>query len=130
MLKTKPFINREKEQEFLKKRFANIPNSILWVSGPKSCGKSSLISKVVKELDEKKYAVNFIDLRGVIIYNFQTFLDVFFQPDETLKEKAGKIISGISVNAGFFSVGVNDDVMLKKNAFKVMEDQIFQAKEK
>ena len=46
-----------------------------------------------------------------------------------MPRKAGKIIGGITLNMGFFSVGIKDDVLLKKNAFKVMEDQIRKAKE-
>lgn len=124
------FINREHEQDYLKKHFASDPNAILWISGPKSCGRTSLINKVINELDTQEYAVNFINLRGVMIYNFQTFLDVFFQPQQTVKSKVGKLISGISVNLGFFTIGVDDDVILKKNAFKIMEDQIREAKKR
>jgi len=66
------------------------------VYGPKSSGKSTLLAKVVNELDTKKYAVNFLDLRGVLIYDFQSFLEVFFP--KNIKESAKDIIEGISIN--------------------------------
>jgi len=37
------FINREKEIEFFVDYFNNIPNRIIWVYGPKSTGKTTLI---------------------------------------------------------------------------------------
>ena len=36
-------------------------------------------------------------------------------------------MSGLTRNAGFFQIGLDDEAMLKKNAFKVMEDQLRKA---
>ena len=123
-----PFINRQKEVSDISKYLSSKPNDVLFVYGPKSTGKSTLLSKVVNNLDPKKYAVNYLDLRGVAIYNFKSFLDVFFQ--KTKKEKIKEVISGLTLNAGFFRVGINEEEMLKKNAFKIMEDQIRETKER
>ena len=124
----KPFINRKKEISDIGVYLSNIPDSTLFVHGPKSTGKSTLLKKVVDNLNPEKYAVNYLDLRRVVIYNFKTFLDVFFQKSKL--QKAKEVISGLTLNAGFFRVGLEDDEMLKKNAFKVMEDQIRTSKEK
>jgi len=122
------FINRQSAITFLNHHFASEPNSLLFVYGPKSSGKSTLLDKVVHELDTKKYAVNFLDLRGVLIYDFQSFLEVFFPKD--IKESAKDIIEGISINIGFFAIKASDDPLLKKNAFKVMEDKLIAAKKR
>jgi len=124
----KPFVNRKKEIKDIEEYLKNIPDSVLFVYGPKSTGKSTLLSKVVNNLNPKKYAVNYLDLRGVVIYNFKTFLDVFFQKSN--KEKIKEVISGLTLNAGFFRVGINEEEMLKKNAFKVMEEQIIATNKK
>jgi hypothetical protein len=67
-------------------------------------------------------------LRGVLIYDFQSFLEVFFP--KSIKESARDIIEGISINIGFFAIKASDDPLLKKNAFKVMEDKLNSAKKR
>jgi len=127
-IKELKFINRIKEKEYLNRYLSNLPNSILFLYGPKSCGKSTLIKRIVQDLNQKKYAVNFIDLRGVSISNFKSFVDVFFQ--KNIKQKTKEILAGITLNIGFFKIGINDEEMLKKNYFKIMEDQIRSARKK
>jgi len=122
------FQNRQKEQDDLQKYLRREPNSILFLYGPKSCGKSTLLNKVISEIDQKKYAVNFLDLRQVIINNFKSFLDVFFQRD--LKSKTQDILSGTTFNIGFFKIGIRDEEIFKKNSFKIIIDQIRKAREK
>jgi uncharacterized protein len=46
------FVNREKELYFLKKHFKSEPNSLLFIYGPKSSGKSSLLHQAVEKLDK------------------------------------------------------------------------------
>ena len=119
------FINREKEIEHLKAHFESEPNSLLFVYGPKSGGKSTLLEKIAIDLDKKIYAINYLDLRQVIIYNFKTFLNVFFQED--IKEKTKDILSGLTINAGFFHIKLDEKPMLKKNAFKIIVDKLISA---
>jgi AAA+ ATPase superfamily predicted ATPase len=128
MFKTKPFVNRRKELTFFQKYFASIPDSIFFFYGPKSCGKSSLIRKVIEDMNMDEYAINHISLRSVIIYDFRSFLNVFFP--EGFKSKFADIVSGITFNAGFFSIGVDDESFLKENPFGVMEKKLFQAKKR
>ena len=123
-----PFINRKKEISDINKYLSSKPNNVLFVYGPKSTGKSTLLNKIVNNLNTKKYAVNYLSLRGVIIYNFKTFLDVFFQKSK--KQKAKELISGFTLNMGFFQVGIDDNEVLEKNAFKIMEEQIKEAKKR
>ena len=123
-----PFINRKKEIRDIEKYLTKKPNNVLFVYGPKSTGKSTLLSKVVNNLDPKKYAINYLNLRRVIIYNFKTFLDVFFQ--ETKKEKIRKIISGLTLNAGFFQVSADDEEMLKKMPLRLWKIKLELLKKK
>ena len=98
------FINREKEVKHLQQHFESEPNSLLFVYGPKSSGKSTLLMHVAGQLDSRKYSVHFLDLRRVIVKDFDSFLNVFF--NKTKSEKIKDIASGITVNAGFIKVEV------------------------
>ncbi len=122
------FFNRIKEIDALNAYFTNLPNSILFVYGPKSSGKSTLLQEVVNRINTTRYAINFLDLRGVLIYNFESFLDVFFP--KNIKENVKDIIEGISLNIGFFALKANEEGLLKKNAFKIMEDKLLSAKKR
>ncbi len=116
------FVNREKEINFFREHFASEPNSVLFLYGPKSSGKSTFLEKIARETDEKKYAVDFLDLRQVIIHNFQTFLDVFFP--KKLRNKIADILDGITFNMGFFGVKIEDESTLKENAFAIMVEKL------
>ena len=119
------FINRQKEQKYLKNYFDSIPNAILFLYGPKSCGKTTLIEKVINNLEEKKYATNYINLRGTIIENFNSFLNIFFQ------ENSNKgVLQAITLNIGFFKLNLKDRKIFEKNPFKIMEDQLRKINEK
>lgn len=54
------FYNREKELNYLKNYVQLEPNSILFVYGPKSSGKSTVMLRVIEELSKKDDLVFFI----------------------------------------------------------------------
>lgn len=65
------FWDREREIRELKGIIESEPNSILFVYGPKSSGKSTLVEKVIEEIREEKkelffdkYQIYWFDLRG------------------------------------------------------------------
>jgi uncharacterized protein len=120
------FINREKQIKYLNNHFESEPNSLLFVYGPKSSGKSTLLDKVARELDKEKYAINFLDLRRVVIYDFKTFLNVFFP--KKLRGKFKDILGGVTFNTGFFSVKIEEEASLKENAFAVIVEKLESAK--
>jgi len=123
------FINRETEIKYLHNHFNSEPNSLLFLYGPKSSGKSTLLSKVVNELDTRKYVINFLDLREMLIFDFNSFLDRFFP--KTLYGKVQDIADGITFNIGFFGINLkNDEKLLSQNPFKLMGDKLRSAKEK
>ncbi|MCL0077821.1 ATP-binding protein [Peptococcaceae bacterium] len=79
------FIDREKEIEFLKDWFESVPKEILWLYGPKSCGKTTLIEYVIENelfddfmlFKSKKYNVKYINFRGKAISNYDSFINSF-----------------------------------------------------
>ena len=68
-----PLINRDKEKEFIKNYFTKVPGRILWIYGPKSTGKTTLIEYIVEnELFEdfklfksSKYNVKYLTLEDI-----------------------------------------------------------------
>jgi len=76
------FINREKElltlTDFIDKR----PSEILFLHGPKSSGKTTLLYHFFKLLSEKsKVDIKFLNLREVFIGSYKDFLKIFFGID-------------------------------------------------
>ena len=91
------FWDREKEKEWLKRYLKSEPNAILFVYGPKSSGKSTLLFQVAKELSKRKWFVQkydmyWYDLRGKMISSYRDVVDVFFRTEDT---EAGKFISSV-----------------------------------
>ncbi len=98
------FWDREKEADDLKKHIKSEPNAILFVYGPKSSGKSTLLYQVVKKLSKRKwfaqkYDVYWYDLRGKMISSYKDVVDIFFRTEDT---EAGRFISSVEreVNIG------------------------------
>ena len=104
-----PFIDREEEIEFFVEWFSGVPQRILFVYGPKSSGKTTVIEYVVERrlLTEEerwiksKYWVKYLNLREALISSYNSFLDTFFVEvqDEGLERKARVGINIIGLRA-------------------------------
>ena len=125
------FWDREKEKERLKRYLKSEPNSILFVYGPKSSGKSTLLFQVVKELSKRKWFVQkydmyWYDLRGIMISSYNDVVQLFFESDDKEGQKIIKeaqALFGIP-NIASFSVKrtIYDEIKNKElDPFKYME---------
>jgi len=116
------FINREEELAFLKGRLNERPESILFVHGPKSSGKTTLLYKFLEQTQkEQELDIKFMDLREAFTNVYEDFLKAFFQV-ETKGEKKETLASNI--NIGFFKIDASvEKKILEKRAdpFKVMK---------
>ncbi len=124
------FWDREKEVAYLKRYLQSEPNAILFVYGPKSSGKSTLLAKVVDEIRKEKRAgflrswrVYWFDLRGALISGYQSVIDLFFMEEESeaLREIERSFEAGIR---GFFKVkrAVKEEFVQKRaDPFRYME---------
>jgi AAA+ ATPase superfamily predicted ATPase len=130
------FINRQKELKDLKAYINEEPESILFVHGPKSSGKTTLLYKFLEQLEkEQKLDVKFLNLRKTFTeftgnYNYKDFLSVFFNVDDK-GEKKEKFTAGI--NVGFFKINSEIEEKIqqgKVDPFKVMEKEFLKLKEK
>ncbi|NLO18456.1 MAG: AAA family ATPase [Ignavibacteria bacterium] len=73
------FINREHELNFLRNFIQDIPNRLLFIFGPKSSGKTTLLYKFIEEIEKNpKYDLMFFNLRKMLIVNYSEFIRVFF----------------------------------------------------
>lgn len=116
------FVNRQSEMQYVTSYLSREPNSLLFIYGPKSSGKSVLLQKIVGDLPADRFIVNFMNLREVLIYDFTTFLDTFFP--KTLYGKVKDVADGVTFNIGFFGLNVDDEKIVKQNPFKVMGDKL------
>ena len=114
-------MDREEEEQFLLDRFSMQPETILFIYGPKSSGKTTLIEYLVENVLErdKGYYVNYVNFRGHAISNYDSFLDVYFQPIEDenksfiekaleyLPIKIGRLSGNASLPPKGFQFGLN-----------------------
>ncbi len=89
-------IDRQEEINFLKNWFENIPKEILWIYGPKSSGKTTLIEyiierELIKDLklaSKSNYWVKYINFRRTMVGSYDSFINSFF---EEIDEEDDKI---------------------------------------
>ncbi len=78
------FINRKREIEELRNYLCTPANSILFLHGPKSSGKTTLMYRLFDQIErEKDYKINFLNLREVFLTSYDDFIDTFFKSTES-----------------------------------------------
>jgi len=84
------FVDREKEIEFFLNYFNQKPERILWVYGPKSTGKTTLIEYIIEnELDNNK-TIRYINFRGILIGSYDNFLNSLLEEKEEIKTELNR----------------------------------------
>jgi AAA+ ATPase superfamily predicted ATPase len=120
------FINRNSELNFLKNFVNNRPFEILFLHGPKSSGKTTLLYKFFERIEkEQKLDVKFVNLRETFTDVYEDFLKAFFQV-ERKGEKTATLESDI--NVGFFKISssIEKKILEKRvDPFKVMKAEFF-----
>ncbi|AEF97206.1 ATP-binding protein [Methanotorris igneus] len=107
------FYNREKELNYLKTYCQLEPNSILFVYGPKSSGKSTVMRRVIKELSED-IVFFYYNLRKYATPTKDEFLSIFFEKSDKkylpnkLEFNLGVFKFGIEKNQDFKNLSLND----------------------
>jgi AAA+ ATPase superfamily predicted ATPase len=133
-----PFIDREEEIEFFVDWFREAPQRILFVYGPKSSGKTTVIEYVVEKrlLTEKewwvkgKYWVKYLNLRRKIITSYNSFLEALIVPEEIYKET---VETNVKLSLGLISIDsrkIADIYERKRNLFDVLTDEIAKEQDK
>jgi AAA+ ATPase superfamily predicted ATPase len=121
------FINREIELQDLKNFVDKRPSEILFIHGPKSSGKTTLLYKFLGQTrKEQKLDIKFMDLRKTFTNVYEDFLKAFFHV-ETKGEKKEELDSNI--NIGFFKINasVEKKILAKRvDPFNVMEAELLE----
>ena len=120
------FWDREKEKEWLKRYLQTEPNAILFVYGPKSSGKTTLLMKVVKELSEG-YKIYWYDLRGKVISSYDDVLGLFFREKGWSKKFLEGISKILKINFSTFEMDTGELAKVLKgerDALEVMEREL------
>ncbi len=90
------------------------PNSILFLYGPKSSGKTTLMYRLFEQMEaEKRYKINFLNLREILLTSYDDFIDAFFKSSSTengLKTGSRRQYSLF----GLFKLDAFTEKMLKK----------------
>jgi AAA+ ATPase superfamily predicted ATPase len=125
------FINRQQELKYLRDYINICPESILFLHGPKSSGKTTLLYKFFDQIrEEQKLDVKFVNLRETFTDVYEDFLKTFFQV-ERKGEKKMTVESDIDV--GFFKISSSiEKKILEKRAdpFKVMKKEFLSLNKK
>jgi hypothetical protein len=101
------------------------PAEILFIHGPKSSGKTTLLYKFLEQIQqEQKVDVKFLDLRKTFTNVYEDFLKAFFQVESSGEKKESR---ASNINIGFFKIdaSVEKKIMEKRaDPFKVMEAEL------
>ena len=108
IFREKKLIGREKEIDFIKQWLEKIPDEILWIFGPKSTGKTTLIEYVVenelfddfKLFKSSKYEVKYINFRRKSVYNYDSFINSMLLIDDNKLDKKLKM----AFSLGMFNI--------------------------
>ena len=119
-------IDREKEVEFFKEWFEKVPKEILWVYGPKSTGKTTLIEYIVenelfndfKLFKSDKYNVKYINFRQKLFGSYDSFLNSMMTTEEVMNENK----LNVSLNLGVFKIDTNLYEHIKKKEYDFFDE--------
>ncbi|ADG13266.1 ATPase [Methanocaldococcus infernus ME] len=103
------FYNREKEVRYLKTYCQLEPNSILFVYGPKSSGKSTVIRRVIKELEDSDIVFFYYNLRKYATPTKEEFFKIFFE-----RSDKKYVPNKLEFNLGVFKFGVEKELNFKE----------------
>jgi hypothetical protein len=98
------FINRDKELDFLAQWISRKPQDILFIYGPKSSGKTTLLHKFIeKHLTNKLFNIKHFNLREMLIANYSDCIQAFFEIDYS-KTTSGDIKQKREYNLKLFKL--------------------------
>jgi len=133
------FIDREEEIEFFKNYFNELPRRILFVYGPKSTGKTTLIEYVIENelIEDKKlfksnrFNIKYVNFRGKMIFDYDTFLDAIIEEKEEFEkeEEFNRNYNLLKVFA-LEAKTIKKYKQKKRNLFDILEDEFKKSKKK
>jgi len=133
LFREEKLIDRENERRFIKEWFEKVPKEILWIYGPKSTGKTTIIEYIVenelfddfKLFKSEKYNVKYINFRQKLFGNYDSFINSM-----TSTIDASSYSLTASFNLGFFKIEskLYEDIKAKNvDLFDVLFDELKQS---
>ena len=120
------FINRKQEMFFLEQWISEKPDNLLFIFGPKSSGKTTLLSHFIEQnLTGSRYEIKHFNLREIFIVNYQHFIQTFFGIDYS--KSKGDIKERRQYNLKVFNLTVNTLKGLEEKSldpFAVMKKEL------
>ena len=119
------FHDRERETGEIMKILDAEPSLITFIYGPINSGKTTMISHLIEELPED-YAPFYVNLRGRFITDYEDFLNVLFEIDETggvdnVTEYAKSILKDLGAVSGIpIPINLFEKIFEKKDKSKDM----------
>ena len=105
MKNTAPFINRKTELQALRDWIAELPHNLLFIYGPKSSGKTTLLMEFVRNnLNDANYDIKHFNLRELLITSYKDFIRSFFRID--YDKSKGDVKEVRSYSLPFFRLSV------------------------
>lgn len=91
------FVPRDKEWKYLKGFIDKRPSEILFIHGPRSSGKTTLLYKFLEEVGkEQNLDVKFLNLRKILISDYEDFIR------QLLRSHGGHLLSaGFQLPLGY-----------------------------
>lgn len=127
------FINRKHEMDALRNHLITPANSILFLYGPKSSGKTTLMYQLFELIEkEKSHDINFLNLRKIFLASYDDFIKAFFKSDKSengLKTGSRRQYSLF----GLFKLDAFTEKMIEKrkeDPFLVMEQEFKRLRKK
>jgi AAA+ ATPase superfamily predicted ATPase len=126
-----PLIDREKEITFIKEWFKKTPQEILFIYGPKSVGKTTIIEYIVENelfddfrlFKSTKYNVKYINFRQKLFGEYDSFLNSLLVKDEEDFELSAQI------NLGVFKIDAKSYKKIKDKELDLFDELFRQLKE-
>ena len=119
-----PFLYREREISYLIEWFNEPPQRILFIYGPKSSGKTTIISYIIDNylIANSEHWIKYINLRETLIGSYDSFLDAFFIEVDDEDEEVG---SKFGINAFGFKAEIYRKIKRKQiNLFRAFLNEI------
>ena len=127
------FINREKELRFLRSFIDARPYKILFMHGPRSSGKTTLLYKFFEQVEkEQRVDVKFLNLRESWSGNYRDFIRIFFGVDDNSSSKDIKETREYGI-FNFFKLSVEVLKRMEKgelDPFQIMKREFIKLTEK
>ena len=124
------FINRQKEMAYIKEMLHEKPEHTLFIYGPKSSGKTTMLYKLVDELQpaekpKDKYDIRYYNLRQILIISYTDFLQTFFKTESSDDSKEVKTIKELNLKA--FKISLEEKKQINKqelDPFEVLKKEL------